>query len=164
MPIYFFDTSALQHRYVDGKHSRRIRRVVSDKRNECYIADWTILEIGSAIARRCRQEQLRDERFDVADLWFWTDVSNATLKVRETGTREILRARDLIRYAGVIRRRKISSGDALVAVCCLELALESGRRVAFYMEDLKLYRVLSQIKAYTSALDLRIIRTPSNSP
>ena len=160
MPIYFLDTSALQHRYVKGEHSRKIRKVVSTKQNECFIADWTVLEIASALARRGRQQKWQNDRYDALDQWFWSDVASSKLNVRPTGRREILRARDLIRYAGVVKRRKISSGDALIAVCCLALALERRSRVVFYLEDRKLYNVLNQIKAYTSALELRAIAVP----
>ncbi len=154
MGIHFFDTSALQHRYVSGPHTRRVRRIISDQRCECYIADWTVLEIASGLAKRCRAGNLTIQSYDAMDTRFFEDLAGGRLKVRESTPQEIRRARDLLRFAGVIKRRRLTSGDALIAVSCLDLALERKCRVNFYMSDNPLYNILQDIGAFTSALSL----------
>ena len=47
MAHYFFDTSALKHRYITTPQHTQISRIVSDKRNACYICDFTILEMAA---------------------------------------------------------------------------------------------------------------------
>lgn len=158
MPVYFFDTSALQHRYFDSPKSRSIRRIISDRRNTCYILDLTIVEIASAMAKKCRSNYLDVKVYDKLKGKFWTDVSsNGPLHVLNSGKREILRARHLIRYAGVFRRRKITSHDALIAASCLEFALEKKTQVTFCLEDWSLYDVISQLDAFKQVLKFRYI-------
>ena len=160
MPVYFFDTSALQHRYFDSQKSRSIRRIISDRRNTCYILDLTIVEIASAMAKKCRSNKLDNKAYDTIILKFWADVSSdGPLHVLNSGQREILRATHLIRYAGVFRRRNISSYDALIAVSCLEFALENRTRVTFCLEDWSLYDIISQIEAFKQVLKFRFIGT-----
>jgi predicted nucleic acid-binding protein len=160
MPVYFFDTSALQHRYMDGPYSKRIRRIISTGSNECFIADITVLEIASALGNRCRQGNLRYQRYDQANDRFWEDIAEGRLIVRDTSQRDVMRARNLLRYAGVLKRRRLQSADALVAVTCLELALERGEAIIFYTSDWTLYDILSQIDAFNAALTLRLAGTP----
>lgn len=155
MPIYFLDTSALQYRYVPGNFSRRIRRLVSDGRSPCYIADVTVLEISSALGTQCRKRGWVVKKFDTMDSSFLADVASGRLKVCTTTKRDVLKARDLIRFAGVVKQKSLKSADALIAVCCLELALEKKQKIIFYLEDRKLYSTLRVIGAYRSALKLR---------
>lgn len=160
MPIYFFDTSALQHRYIDGPFSRQIRRIISTASNECFIADITILEIASGLGKRCRQGNLRYQRYDQADDHFWRDVADGKLIVRETTRRDVMRARNLLRFAGVLRRRNLGSADALISVSCLELALDRKEQIIFYTSDWTQYDVLRQINAFNAALTLRLAGVP----
>ncbi|HKO61583.1 MAG TPA: type II toxin-antitoxin system VapC family toxin [Pyrinomonadaceae bacterium] len=160
MPIYFFDTSALQHRYIDGPYSKRIRRIISTGSNECFIADITVLEIASGLGRRCRQGNLRYQRYDQADDRFWKDVADGNLIVRATTQRDVMRARTLLRFAGVLRRRNLGSSDALIAVTCLELALERQKPIIFYTSDWTQFDVLRQIDAFNAVLTLRLAGTP----
>jgi len=153
----FFDTAALQHRYVDGPYSRRVRKIISDGRVEKFIAEVTILEIASALARRCRAQRWDERAYDALDLGFWRDIADRRLRVREVTQQDTVRARHLIRFAGVVRRRDIGSTDALIATCCLDLALERGERVAFYTSDWTLYTILRDIGAFRSALALRFL-------
>jgi hypothetical protein len=162
MPVYFFDTSALQHRYIDGPYSKRIRRIISTGSNECFIADITILEIASGLGRRCRQGNLRYQRYDQADDRFWNDIAEGKLIVHKTTQREVMRARNLLRFAGVLKRRNLGSADALIAVSCLELALERREQIIFYTSDWTQYDVLRQIDAFNAALTLRLAGTPKN--
>jgi hypothetical protein len=164
LSIYFFDTSALQHRYLDGPDSRSVRRIVSDQRVICYIADWTIVEMASALARRCRQAAFSLKEFDRLERHFYDDIAQGRLRVRATTSRDFTRARDLLRFAGIVKRRRLSSGDALIAACCLDLAYQEKERITFCTSDQPLHSILSDITAYTAALHLRFFRSPLVAP
>ena len=155
--IYFFDTSALQHRYIDGSKSRGIRWTISSARNEVYIADLSILEIASAIAKHCRTERLSVARYERIDRAFWQDIRQGKVLVRKTTQRDYLRARHLIRYAGVEKKKHIGSSDALIAASCLAFALESNSSVKFCLEDWTLFHIIRDISAFSRVLDFRFI-------
>jgi predicted nucleic acid-binding protein len=157
--LYFFDTSALQHRYINSGKSRSIRRTISDRRNENYVAGATIIEIASTFARHCRSNHLSRKDYQRLDLRFWRDVQNSTIRIRESRQRDFERALHLIAYAGVDLKRKITSFDALIAATCLDLALERSTRVTFCIEDWKLYDVIRRVSAYSSALAFKFIGT-----
>lgn len=158
--VRFFDTCALQHRYVDGPHSRRVRRIVGSTSDENFVAEWTILEMVSALAKHCRTGELGSKVFDRWERRFFSDLASGRLRVRNSTQRDVLRARQLIRFAGVLRRRSIGSGDAMIASACLELALERRTVVTFYTSDWTLYDILRQIDAFTSALRIVFIGDP----
>jgi hypothetical protein len=157
MSVYFFDTSALQYRYVRNTFSQRVRRVTSDKRWKVYIADVTILEMASALANGCRRLGLTLTRFDAMDLAFLKDVAAKQVEVRTVTQADVQRARHLLRFAGVVKRRNLQSADALISVCCLECALEIKKRVIFYTGDWTLYTTLREINAFRAALRLRYL-------
>ena len=158
--LRFFDTAALQHRYVSGPESRRIRRLIGDSRDECFVAEWTILEIASALAKRCRIGSHSVQIYDQWDLRFFSDIARGKLRVRAGSQRDVLKARQLIRFAGVLHKRNLGSGDALIASACLELALERRAVVTFYTSDWTLYSTVRDIDAFTSALRIVYVGTP----
>lgn len=164
MPIYFFDTCALQHRYLDAPDAPTVRRIISDRRVICYITDWTIVEMASTLARRCRQLSAACREFDRLERKFFADIADGRLKVRVSSSRDFTRARDLLRFAGMIKRRRLSSGDALIAACCLDLAYQEKERITFCTSDQPLFSILGDITAYTSALRLRFFRPPAPPP
>lgn len=155
--VYFFDTSALQHRYLDGPKARGTRRIISSARNRCYIADISILEISSTIAKHCRKNKLSLKEYRRLDQAFWRDVDGGRVLIRGTRQREYLRARDLLRYAGVEKAKNIKSADALIAACALELALEDDERVTFCLEDWPLFHVIRDVSAYKKVLRFHFI-------
>jgi len=161
MPIYFFDTSALKHRYVTTPQRRRVRKVTSDPNSSCYICDWTIVEIASALGDHCRGNRLGVKKFDQMDREFFEDLASGKLKVRRTSTRGMMQARSVLRK-GVAIHRNVGSADALIASCCRELALEQKTRVVFYTADWGLYSVLREIGSFTSVMTLRYILSPKN--
>lgn len=150
--IRFFDTCALLHKYVDGPHSARVRRLVGSSAHDCYISEWTVLEMVSALANRCRGLKHGVDVFDRWELMFFGDIATSRLAVRTFSQRDVLKARQLIRFAGVLRKRSLKSGDALVAASCLELALERRSTVTFYTSDWTLYSVIRDIEAFRSTL------------
>jgi hypothetical protein len=115
------------------------------------------VEIASALSNRCRQGSLPDAVFDAMNRKFLRDIAEERLMVRPMAPPEMQRARWLIRYAGVLGRHRISSGDALIATCCLDLALHLRERVVFYTSDRPLYNVLQTIDAFTAALEMELV-------
>ncbi len=92
------------------------------------------------------------------DKSFLDDVATGRLNVRRIVERDVLRARHLIRFANVVLKRSLKSADALIAVCCLDLALEKKQRVIFCIHDKPLYSTLQSINAYRAALELRYLQ------
>jgi predicted nucleic acid-binding protein len=155
--LYFFDTSALQHRYIDSGKSRGIRKTITDRRNQCYVASPTVIEIASTFARHCRSNSLSRANYRRLDFRFWRDVRTSTIQIRESKQRDFERALHLIAYAGVDLKRRITSFDALIAATCLDFALERSSRVTFCVEDWNLFDVIRKVSAYNSVLAFRFI-------
>ena len=91
---------------------------------------------------------------------FYNDVAVGLLAVRTTTRNDIVRAQNLIRFAGVRRGRNLRGADALIAVCCLGLALELRTLVVFLTSDWTLYSVLRGINAFRAVLELRYVGVP----
>jgi hypothetical protein len=161
MPVYFMDTSALKHRYVTSAQRRRVRKITSDPKASCYICDWTIVELASAFGGHCRGNKLNVTKFDRMEREFFQDLASGRVLVRRTSSRGMLQARSILRK-GVVINRDVDSGDALIAACCRELALELKQRVVFYTADWGLYTLLRRIDSFTSVMTLRYILTPKN--
>ena len=154
---YFLDTCALIHRYVSGPFSRLVRRIVSSDRWPVYVAEPTVLEMASALARQCRSHRWDVHAFDALDRRFFQDIAFGRLRVRAVTKQEVLRARHLLRYAGVVKGNKLESADALIAVTCLELAYEVKERVVFYTQDWPLYATIRGVDAFRAMLELRFL-------
>ena len=155
MAVYFWDTSALVYRYAEGLLSRRVRQLVSDSRKRNYIADHSVLEMASALGRECRRNSLGIRNFDSMEMAFMRDIAEGRLEVMDTARRDFERARHLIRYVGMKAGRKISSGDALVATCCLEFVLDKREEdIAFISCDLPLFEILKSLDAFTTTMKL----------
>jgi len=116
--------------------------------------------MASTLAKRCRKASLSEGAFDRMDRRFLRDVSQERLRVRTTTMRDMIRARHLLRFAGVIRKRDLGTGDAMIASSCLALAQEARVRVVFYTADWTLYTILRDLDAFTSALRLRYVGKP----
>jgi hypothetical protein len=154
--LYFFDTSGLQYRYFDGKPSRGVRRIISDRRNRCYISELTVLEIYSALGRICRREKLPLADFAQMDREFWTDVDEKRLLIRPIAKDALMRARSLLRRAAELDR-KMTSADSVVASSAMELAFEEGERVTLCLEDWGLYNLTRNIEAYKATLTFKYL-------
>ena len=160
MGIYFFDTSALKHRYIASPYARQIRRVISGRRYQHYITDLTVIEIASALGSWWRNSGLGLRRHDVMDAKFFRDVAAGRLIVRPTSQRDAIRARRLLRFAGVIKKRNLGAADALIASSCLALAQERKTKVVFYTADWTLYSILRDIDAFRAVMSLRFVGVP----
>ena len=158
--LHFFDTSALQHQYLNTTKSTQVRTAISDPNNDCFISSLTIVEIASAFAKHCRTNKKSLKDYGELDDRFWSDIANRTLVVRNPEKREYFRALHLLKYAGVDRKRRITSADALIAATCLELAMQRAAKVRFFIEDKNLYSVLNTFSSYTSNIDFEFLPTP----
>lgn len=87
------------------------------------------------------------------------DLHEGRLIVRDGGRAELIRAKALLRYAGVILARNLGTNDALIATMALNFALERSERVSFCMEDWTLFSTISGIQAFKSALKFKFIGT-----
>jgi len=135
-----------------------VRRVTSDARCEVYIANITVVEMAGALAKVCRSKGHDTKKFESMDTAFLKDIANGRLSVRDITQSDMQRARHLLRYAGVVKKRALGASDALLSVCCLELALEKkGVPVIFYTEDWTLYSTLREINGFRAALELRCL-------
>ena len=161
----FFDTSALQHRYVQGPYSRRVRYLVGRRSTNSYIADLTVLEMANTLATRCRGSGWGMKTFDRLNDRFLDDIAAARLTVRPCGSREVRRAVHLIRFAGVAKKKGLKSSDALIASCALEFALETQQAVNFYMSDWQLYCCLRDFNAFRTTMNLILLgKTKDGTP
>ena len=158
MPVYFFDTSALKHRYLKTTLSRRIKRAISDARHDIYISELTIVELATAFADDCITRNVGHAEYDRLYRRFFKDLANKKVRVRTISQRDFENARHLLRFAKVINRRHLKSGDALIAESCRDLAYELNAPIVFYLCDEKLYKTLITINAYSSAVKLRFVR------
>ena len=116
-----------------------------------------MVELVSAFASVCRDSHLPDSEFDRMCLEFLEDIADERIKICPISRIDMMRAMHLLTLAGVVNRSGLKSSDALVAVSCRQLALDSRQRVLFYTKDWKLYRTLYEINAYRSALRLRFL-------
>jgi hypothetical protein len=147
---YFFDTCALQHRYIQSHYSRRVRVIVGRSTAECFICDWTVVEMASTFARHCRVVKAGAAHFDKLLLQFIQDIASGRLTVVSTPKRGLLRTQQLFRYAGVQKGRQLGTGDALVAVCAMELGHTYRERIRFMTSDWKLFDVARGLHAFQS--------------
>jgi predicted nucleic acid-binding protein len=157
MSAYFFDTSALKHRYIKTKISARIRRAISDGRRDIYVSELTIVELATAFADDCMQRKVGHAEYDRLYKRFFRDLAKKRVNVRNLGQRDFQNARHLLRFAKVIQGRHLKSADAIIAESCRELAYELNAPITFYLCDEKLFKTLSGINAYSTAVKLRFI-------
>ena len=83
MAHYFFDTSALKHRYIETPQHAKVSKIVSDKRNACYICDLTILEMAHALGSVCRGNNTGLKKYDAMNSRFFEDIHSGRIEVRQ---------------------------------------------------------------------------------
>lgn len=118
-------------------------------------------ELASAFGSHCRGNRWDVASFDKMDKLFFEDLGAGRIRVRKSNSREILNARTLLRKAVMINS-DADSGDALIASCCRDLALELKLRITFYTADWRFYKLLRGIDAYRVAMRLRFVGIPKN--
>ena len=114
------------------------------------------------MASECRSKNLDVGQYDAMDKEFFQDIARGRLAVRTVSRRDVMRARQLIRFAGVVKGRSLTTMDALIATTCLELALEIRQVVRFYTSDRKLYSTLRELDAFRATMDMFFIGPPKS--
>jgi predicted nucleic acid-binding protein len=158
LPAYFFDTSALKHRYISTSLTTRIRRLVSNRNSKVFVSDLTVVELASGFADYCIERGLSQDRFDSMYRSFFRDLATGRITVRESTRRDFEKARQLLRFARVIIRRHLKSADAIIAASCRELAYEKKMPLVFYLCDKRLHATLQVIGAYSTVVKLRYVQ------
>lgn len=107
----FLDASAIVKVYVREKGSRDIRFIVADPHpwGDLFISELSLVEVRSALAKKCRKERLSARRLRRATRHFMHGVEHA-YDVVPLSQEIVERASEIVaRYW----QRSISSGDAL---------------------------------------------------
>jgi predicted nucleic acid-binding protein len=147
---YLIDTSTLKWAYIDkAKHTRRCRYILSRAAGRVFIAEITMLELGSALAARVRDNQMSAREFQRADLRFLKDIGSGRIKVVEMSKTDLLRCRELLVLVGFVEAKPLKTQDAMVAYAARLLALETGLCTHVLTSDKKLDRVLSQATLFS---------------
>jgi predicted nucleic acid-binding protein len=147
---YLIDTSALKWAYIDkSKHTRRCRYILSRAASRVFIAEITMLELGSALACRVRDNQMSPQEFRRAELRFLKDVGSGRISVVEMSKSDLLRCRELLMLVGFIQAKPLKTQDAMVAYAARLLALETGLRTHLLTSDRKLDRVIKQVTEFS---------------
>jgi predicted nucleic acid-binding protein len=165
MSEYFFDTSALQHRYLTSTYSRRVKLIISRSDSRCYISEWTVAEMASTFARHCRRQRLTVANFDALLKRFLADIATNRLTVVATPKRGFLRTQQLFRFAGVKQALHLATGDCLIAMCAMEIAHQNQERLRFMTSDWKLFNIIRGLDAFVSVCDCELLGdTKDGSP
>jgi predicted nucleic acid-binding protein len=147
---YLIDTSALKWAYIDRtKHTRRCRYILSRAACRVFIAEITMLELGSALAGRVRDNQMSAREFQRADLRFLKDVGSGRISVVAMSKSDLLRCRELLVLVGFVQAKPLKTQDAMVAYAARLLALETGLRTHVLTSDRKLDSVLNQVTLFS---------------
>jgi hypothetical protein len=79
--------------------------------------------------------------------------------VMPTPKRGVLRTQQLFRYAGVQKGRHLDTGDALIAVCAMEVAHTQHVRIRFMTSDWKLFDIARGLDAFRSVCACELLGT-----
>ena len=138
MVVYFFDSSALVKQYRDEPGSAWVQRVLSQF-PLTVIAEITIVEVTSALARRWRMGEITAEEYRFAKRVFLQDVRwHRVISARRS---TIARAIDLI------NRHPLRAYDALQLATALEVADivgAEGSTLTFVSADVRLCAAAAQ--------------------
>ena len=63
MKVYFLDTSALVKRYHQERGSQVIDAVFAEQDRQIVISDLSIIELGSALAKKVREGEISVEKY-----------------------------------------------------------------------------------------------------
>jgi len=136
--VYFFDSSALAKQYIDEPGSRWVQRVLSQF-PLTVIAEITIVEVTSALARRWRTGEITAEEYQFAKRVFLQDVRWHRVISARWST--VVRAIDLI------DRHPLRAYDALQLATALEVADivgAEGSSLTFVSADARLCAAAAQ--------------------
>lgn len=81
MKVYFLDTSALVKRYHRERGSEIIDALFAEQDRRIVISDLSIIELGSALAKKVREGEITPEKYHRAIGLFCQDVVTETIQV-----------------------------------------------------------------------------------
>jgi uncharacterized protein len=81
MKVYFLDTSALVKRYHQEHGSKEIDALFTEQDRRIIISDLSIIELGSALAKKVREGEITVEKYHRAVGFFCQDVVTETIQV-----------------------------------------------------------------------------------
>lgn len=85
MKVYFLDTSALVKRYHRERGSTVIDTLFAEQDRQIVISDLSIIELGSALAKKVREGEITVEKYHRAIGFFCQDVVTETIHVETLG-------------------------------------------------------------------------------
>ncbi|MDJ0765818.1 MAG: type II toxin-antitoxin system VapC family toxin [Myxococcota bacterium] len=126
--ICYFDATALVKRYVEEPESGRVDAVL--KKRQPATSRLSLVEISSALGRRCREGDLTSDQRNLAYAALFEDASRIFLV-------ELLPA--VVELASrLVNSYPLRAGDAVQLASCLHLHRRTHGNVAFFCFDQRL--------------------------
>ena len=157
MDVYYFDSDALSWRYVDSSDVRleppdkciteKVNTILEDKKNDCYISEFVLLEWTSVLGKRVRREEEGFRSFDYEwsrqnEQALMKDIIDKRLIMLPSIPRIVERARVLVDLIGVFSKRALITVDAVHLIYASELAQTNNCKVNFVSCDKKLLGIV----------------------
>ena len=101
MKVYFLDTSALVKRYHQERGSEVIDTVFREQDRRIIISDLSVIELGSALAKKVREGEITVEKYHRAIGLFCQDVVTELLQVETLGEADKVAAATLLEKHGL---------------------------------------------------------------
>jgi len=111
MRVYFLDTSALVKRYHGERGSREIDALFMEQDRRIIISDLSIIELGSALAKKVREGEITVEKYHRAIGFFCQDVVTEAMQVETLGEADKVVAAALLETHGL--RTNLRTLDSL---------------------------------------------------
>ena len=150
---YYIDTCSLKWRYLSGKPTANVDRLMDDEDNTVLTAELTILEWSSALARAYRRGSIDRDTFKHNEIALMTDIFTGRLEILPPVPRAIERARYLIEYVGVENRLNLGSGDSIHLITALDAATRLADRLTFVTSNHPLANIVENIDIIQQSLD-----------
>lgn len=151
---YYIDTCSLQWRYLSGKPTADVDRLMDDKGNTVLTAELTILEWSSALARAYRRGSIDRNTFKRNEIALMTDIFAGRLEILPPVPRAIEKARYLIEYVGVDNGLNLGSGDSIQLISALDAAACLAGRLTFVTSNHRLANIVENVDFIHQCLDL----------
>jgi hypothetical protein len=143
---YYIDTSSLKWRYMTGKPTAEVDRIMNDATNVVLTAELTLLEWSSALAAAYRDGAVDNpDTFKRNEVALMNDILAERIKVLPPIVRAVEKARYLIEYIGVEKKLSLKTGDALHLIYAIEAASHFAESVTVITSDSKLANILQSV-------------------
>lgn len=101
MKVYFLDTSALVKRYHRERGSEVIDALFAEQDCRIVISDLSIIELGSALAKKVREGEISTEKYQRAIGLFCQDIVRDAIQVETLGEIDKVMAATLLEKHGL---------------------------------------------------------------